>query len=514
MAKGVPRPSVDASELLQANAKCVDKSSSEELAAGAITGGEQGCKKVSDDSVGSAGCKKNAHMGRPSDHAVVDGHSLVSFCGQKVLPLELILSSGSHPARVSKPTSNTEVRLLSNNVTQDYTGSSMSKEVKEEEAAEGGHKSKSKALDQTQLALASPDSSREPDQLVSLMKRRKLKKKERSAISRHDVAWLLSRLKGHRRVRSVGQRQRSRVLARVAEVSNASAASERLMPVVGAGHPSLVEATCNEAAANLSLEEIKDIAPNEGSDACRNVQEKEKKKKKKKKIIKKKVAKIDIDRMETHASTSTNGEKIKGSTKKKAKMVDEQPARQVVAELEIKALKKRKREAKEQADVAVLERCKRRDGREWQCREPVVKVGATYCEYHTLKVKENHARSAEKLEAPQVGLSNKKRRRDSMDGAECGAEEDHEAVEKSGGKVVVQVVRRRWRKKCKPCIRRLHEIQERALAAGTELREGEGEEETRSSPSRAPSPEETHIQLPECLLNTDPREWRPDFLLL
>lgn len=159
--------------------------------------------------------------------------------------------------------------------------------------------------------------------------------------------------------------------------------------------------------------------------------------------------------------------------------------------------KKTKRSSEVEEQIVDLERCKRRDGRGWQCRKPVMRPGATYCEYHMLKMTESHARNTE-----QIMPNNRKRGRKSILGGEelRGVEGDREA--KTGGEQVALLRRRRWRKKCKPCIRRLHEIEERAKPV----------EEASVSACLERNAKHHHPHLPECLLNTDPREWRSDLI--
>lgn len=200
-------------------------------------------------------------------------------------------------------------------------------------------------------------------------------------------------------------------------------------------------------------------------------------------------------------------------------------------------------------------RCRRKDGRRWQCKEQVIKVGAPFCHYHTLKMREKHARSvirklSKQLQGDQVkmglsyaNLSNKKTNNRRVgrsptssaaeqDGYTGGCdvtgeeEEDNEDEDELQQKMHAKLgkhmhaqqmllesltLRRRWRKKCKPCIRRLHDIHDRARPAamdGLDFLNPCVEDTSNlkdSPPVRSGSP------LPECLLNTDPYEWRSDF---
>lgn len=520
------RARIDVSVILQAATKCIGKSSSEELAS-VISAGD-GVKLGFKDGIcaGSAGCKKAVRMGRPSDPLPVEpkaNHSVDSLGGHmKVLPLELILRCGPS-ASVLKSTKKRVANqgLVSCKHTQEHSSMSKLEEEVEQEKKKGGHNRPGKALKKEAPALTSPGSNHSKE--LAILERRKFKREPNTIVK--DLVWLV---KGGRRARSlIGRGQRSRMVG----------TDPVWAPLLGRllGHPALeTDASCNvksgtKTADSISEQKVADgVGTNKGA--------KVKIVKMKTMTVKEKVSQgIAIDVVTS--ATSFNRE-MKKKTKKKSKI--DQELHLVVAQ-ESK-LKKRKRtaEIEEQPAVVITERCKGKDGREWQCRDPVVTAGDSYCEHHTLKLRENHARSAVKLikKALQMVPSRRKPRK-AMDGLAGGllvGEPDiHVAVASSSGVVDGQQVSRppvqkklalmrtRWRKKCKPCIRRLQEIQERAkpavvaAAADDEQTEWEGK---KSSLSASPSaslakihePPGRHHGLPECLLNTDPRDWRADLL--
>ncbi|MCO5595901.1 hypothetical protein L7F22_049952 [Adiantum nelumboides] len=225
-------------------------------------------------------------------------------------------------------------------------------------------------------------------------------------------------------------------------------------------------------------------------------------------------------------------------------------------------------------------RCRRKDGRRWQCKAQVVKPGAPFCHYHTLKMREKHAtsvarrlakrmqmqikRNGEQLAVagrarPAADISTKRPKlarssvlqhrheggssglqgrvareqeeeedeEEEQDGDDDDDDDDEEFKEEEsseGGsdqqqRHVQGLSKSRWRKKCKPCIRRLLDIQDRARPAATD-----GLDCAASSPvwvvqPASPVVSSSSLQrsrppaspLPECHLNTDPYEWRSDF---
>eukprot|EP00249_Psilotum_nudum_P022615 c28583_g1_i5 orf=180-2012(-) len=165
-------------------------------------------------------------------------------------------------------------------------------------------------------------------------------------------------------------------------------------------------------------------------------------------------------------------------------------------------------------------RCNRKDGRGWQCRRRC-KPGVSYCEYHFVKVRANHERSATKLAARKTttkkssrsssynsgknithtsnyterGLISsktdttnakaKQKQQDTMIGEEEGVSDDESSA--MSGELVwgggYRRRRRRWRRQRKA-------VKARSLNSITKMMTMEG-----------------------CVLNSDPQEWRSDLFI-
>ncbi|MCO5557482.1 hypothetical protein L7F22_011047 [Adiantum nelumboides] len=222
-------------------------------------------------------------------------------------------------------------------------------------------------------------------------------------------------------------------------------------------------------------------------------------------------------------------------------------------------------------------RCRRKDGRRWQCKAQVVKPGAPFCQYHTLKMREKHAtsvarrlakrmqskRNGEQLAAaagrarlvteistkrPKLARSSvlqhrhkgpsglqgrvarEQEKEEDEDEEEDGDDDDEDDEEfkeeesSEGGsdqqqRHVQGLSKSRWRKKCKPCIRRLLDIQDRSRPAATDGLDCAASSSVWVVQPASPVVSSSSLQrsrppaspLPECHLNTDPYEWRSDF---
>ncbi|KAH7298168.1 hypothetical protein KP509_25G030100 [Ceratopteris richardii] len=122
-----------------------------------------------------------------------------------------------------------------------------------------------------------------------------------------------------------------------------------------------------------------------------------------------------------------------------------------------------------------------------------------------------NGKSSAKQEAEQTGSHRNEKfgSRDDVDN------KDREAPAVRGRLQIPKPSMLRKPKKRKPCLRRLHEIMDRSIAQAVTVGCARSASPSRSSVRVAhrsfPPFSSVVVEVPECRLNTDPCEWRPDF---